>query len=97
MLAIEKNADCNTVFVLLPRPISLATLIALILLIDERPEEVTDIRRSVRANVFYSTFDSPQENHVRVADMVYERAQRLVEQGKNHRKKTSRKKKRKQS
>lgn len=55
----------------------------MILLIDERPEEVTDIRRSVRANVFYSTFDSPQENHVRVADMVYERAQRLVEQGKN--------------
>ena len=55
----------------------------IILLIDERPEEVTDIRRSVRANVFYSTFDSPQENHVRVADMVYERAQRLVEQGKN--------------
>ncbi|MFR2019145.1 MAG: transcription termination factor Rho [Christensenellales bacterium] len=53
----------------------------MILLIDERPEEVTDIRRSVRANVFYSTFDSPQENHVRVADMVYEQAQRLVEQG----------------
>ena len=55
----------------------------MILLIDERPEEVTDIRRSVRADVFYSTFDSPQENHIRVADMVYERAQRLVEQGKN--------------
>ena len=43
----------------------------MILLIDERPEEVTDIRRSVRADVFDSTFDSPQENHVRVADMVY--------------------------
>lgn len=55
----------------------------MILLIDERPEEVTDIRRSVRADVFDSTFDSPQENHIRVADMVYERAQRLVEQGKN--------------
>lgn len=54
----------------------------MILLIDERPEEVTDIRRSVRADVFDSTFDSPQENHIRVADMVYERAQRLVEQGK---------------
>ena len=56
----------------------------IILLIDERPEEVTDIRRSVRANVFYSTFDSPQENHVRVADMVYERAQRLVQAANDH-------------
>ena len=55
----------------------------MILLIDERPEEVTDLRRSVNAEVVYSTFDAPQENHVRVADMVYERAQRLVEQGKD--------------
>lgn len=55
----------------------------IVLLIDERPEEVTDLRRSVDAQVVYSTFDAPQENHVRVADMVYERAQRLVEQGKD--------------
>lgn len=55
----------------------------IVLLIDERPEEVTDLRRSVDAQVVYSTFDAPQENHVRVADMVYERAQRLVEQGKH--------------
>lgn len=55
----------------------------MILLIDERPEEVTDLKRSVNAEVVYSTFDAPQENHVRVADMVYERAQRLVEQGKD--------------
>ncbi len=55
----------------------------MILLIDERPEEVTDLKRSVNAQVMYSTFDAPQENHVRVADMVYERAQRLVEQGKD--------------
>ncbi len=55
----------------------------MILLIDERPEEVTELKRSVSAPVIYSTFDAPQENHVRVADMVYERAQRLVEQGKN--------------
>ena len=55
----------------------------IVLLIDERPEEVTDLRRSVSAEVVASTFDAPQENHVRVADMVYERAQRLVEQGKN--------------
>ena len=55
----------------------------IVLLIDERPEEVTDLRRSVDAQIVYSTFDSPQENHVRVAEMVYERAQRLVEQGKH--------------
>jgi len=55
----------------------------IVLLIDERPEEVTDLKRSVDAEIVYSTFDAPQENHVRVADMVYERAQRLVEQGKN--------------
>ena len=55
----------------------------MILLIDERPEEVTDLKRKVNAEVVYSTFDAPQENHVRVADMVYERAQRLVEQGKD--------------
>ncbi|MBR3795589.1 MAG: transcription termination factor Rho [Clostridia bacterium] len=55
----------------------------ILLLIDERPEEVTDLRRCVDAQVVYSTFDAPQENHVRVADMVYERAQRLVEQGKH--------------
>ncbi|MED9822470.1 MAG: transcription termination factor Rho [Christensenellales bacterium] len=54
-----------------------------VLLIDERPEEVTDFKRSVDAQVIYSTFDAPQDNHVRVADMVYERAQRLVEQGKH--------------
>ncbi len=55
----------------------------IVLLIDERPEEVTDLKRSVDVQVVYSTFDAPQENHVRVADMVYERAQRLVEQGKH--------------
>ena len=55
----------------------------IVLLIDERPEEVTDLKRSVDAQIVYSTFDAAQENHVRVADMVYERAQRLVEQGKH--------------
>ncbi|MBR5287035.1 MAG: transcription termination factor Rho [Clostridia bacterium] len=55
----------------------------IVLLVDERPEEVTDIRRSIDAQVIHSTFDAPQENHVRVCDMVYERAQRLVEQGKD--------------
>lgn len=53
--------------------------VLIILLIDERPEEVTDMQRSVRAEVVSSTFDEPPENHVRVADMVLERAKRLVE------------------
>lgn len=51
----------------------------MVLLIDERPEEVTDIERSVNGEVVSSTFDEPPENHVKVADMVLERAKRLVE------------------
>ncbi len=53
----------------------------LVLLIDERPEEVTDMRRSVNAEVIASTFDEPAENHVRVAGIVLEKAKRLVESG----------------
>ncbi len=55
----------------------------LVLLIDERPEEVTDMQRSIAGEVLYSTFDEVPENHVKVAEMVSERAQRLVEQGKD--------------
>ncbi|MBE3571818.1 MAG: transcription termination factor Rho, partial [Moorella humiferrea] len=55
----------------------------IILLIDERPEEVTDIERSVRGEVVSSTFDELPENHVKVADMVLERAKRLVEHKKD--------------
>ena len=55
----------------------------LVLLIDERPEEVTDIRRSVKGEVIASTFDEPPENHMRVADMILEKAKRLVELGKD--------------
>ncbi|SHJ56682.1 transcription termination factor Rho [Desulfofundulus thermosubterraneus DSM 16057] len=51
----------------------------IVLLIDERPEEVTDIERSVDGEVVSSTFDEPPENHVKVAEMVLERAKRLVE------------------
>lgn len=51
----------------------------IVLLIDERPEEVTDIERSVKADVVSSTFDQVPENHVKVAEMVLERARRLVE------------------
>lgn len=55
----------------------------IMLLIDERPEEVTDIKRSTSAEVLYSTFDELPEHHTRVAEMVLERAMRLVEQGKD--------------
>ncbi|HXF99145.1 MAG TPA: transcription termination factor Rho [Bacteroidota bacterium] len=51
----------------------------IVLLIDERPEEVTDMERSVNAEVISSTFDEPPERHVQVADMVLEKAKRLVE------------------
>ncbi|HPQ08029.1 MAG TPA: transcription termination factor Rho [Bacteroidia bacterium] len=53
----------------------------IILLIDERPEEVTDMQRSVRAEVIASTFDEPAERHVRVSNIVLEKAKRLVECG----------------
>ncbi|HHJ50183.1 MAG TPA: transcription termination factor Rho [Phaeodactylibacter sp.] len=53
----------------------------IVLLVDERPEEVTDMRRSVKAEVVASTFDEPAENHVRVAGIVLEKAKRLVESG----------------
>ena len=55
----------------------------IVLLIDERPEEVTDMQRSTKAEVVYSTFDEKPENHTRVSEMVIERAKRLVEQGKD--------------
>ncbi len=55
----------------------------MVLLIDERPEEVTDMERSVNAEVISSTFDEPAERHVQVADMVLEKAKRLVENKKD--------------
>ena len=55
----------------------------IVLLIDERPEEVTDMQRSIRGEVLYSTFDELPEHHTRVAEMVLERAMRLVEHGKD--------------
>ncbi len=53
------------------------------LLVDERPEEVTDMQRSIKGEVISSTFDMPADNHIAVAEMVIERAKRLVEQGKD--------------
>ena len=55
----------------------------IVLLIDERPEEVTDMQRSIQGEVIYSTFDEEPEHHTRVSEMVLARAQRLVEMGKD--------------
>ncbi len=55
----------------------------MVLLVDERPEEVTDMERSVKGEVYSSTFDMPAKNHVKVAEMVIERAKRRVEVGKD--------------
>ena len=55
----------------------------IVLLIDERPEEVTDMQRSIKGEVLFSTFDELPEHHARVAEMTQERAMRLVEQGKD--------------
>ena len=53
------------------------------LLVDERPEEVTDMQRTVNGEVVASTFDQPSENHVQVTELVLERVKRLVEIGKD--------------
>ncbi|MFA5233182.1 MAG: transcription termination factor Rho [Sulfurimonas sp.] len=55
----------------------------MVLLVDERPEEVTDMERSVKGEVYSSTFDMPAKNHVKVAEMVIEKAKRRVELGRN--------------
>lgn len=55
----------------------------MVLLVDERPEEVTDMERSVKGDVISSTFDQPSENHIQVSELVLERAKRLVEHGKD--------------
>ena len=55
----------------------------IVLLIDERPEEVTDMKESIKGDVIYSTFDEQPQHHVKVAEMVLERAERLCEHGKD--------------
>jgi transcription termination factor Rho len=55
----------------------------IVLLIDERPEEVTDMQRSIQGEILYSTFDQLPENHIKVAEMVLKRAERLVEHKKD--------------
>jgi len=58
-------------------------VVLIVLLIDERPEEVTDMEENVKAEVISSTFDEPADRHVQVSDMVIEKAKRLVESGKD--------------
>ncbi|MDD6796430.1 MAG: transcription termination factor Rho [Clostridiaceae bacterium] len=58
-------------------------VVLLVLLIDERPEEVTDMQRSIKGEVIYSTFDEEPQNHAKVSQIVLERAKRIVEQGKD--------------
>jgi transcription termination factor Rho len=58
-------------------------VVLMVLLVDERPEEVTDMKRSVRGQVISSTFDEPAENHMRVTDLCLEQAKRLVESGRD--------------
>ena len=58
-------------------------IVLIVLLIDERPEEVTDMKRSINGDVIYSTFDELPEHHVKVAEMVLARAKRLIEQEKD--------------
>ena len=58
-------------------------IVLIVLLIDERPEEVTDMKRSIKGDVVFSTFDQVPEHHAKVAEIVLERAQRLVEQKKD--------------
>lgn len=55
----------------------------MVLLVDERPEEVTDLKETVGGDIFYSTFDEPPENHAKVSELTLERAMRLVEMGKD--------------
>jgi transcription termination factor Rho len=57
--------------------------VLMLVLVDERPEEVTDLRRAVRGEVYASTFDRPAKDHIALADLAVERAKRLVEQGKD--------------
>ena len=55
----------------------------MMLLVDERPEEVTDLKENVGGEIFYSTFDEPAENHAKVSELALERAMRLVEAGRD--------------
>ncbi|MCS6775124.1 MAG: transcription termination factor Rho [Chloroherpetonaceae bacterium] len=81
MIVAQPKAGKTTVLKTIANAIAInhPECVLIVLLIDERPEEVTDIRRSVKGEVISSTFDETPENHMRVADMVLEQAKRLAE------------------
>ncbi|MCW3099522.1 MAG: transcription termination factor Rho [Chthonomonadaceae bacterium] len=81
MIVAQPKAGKTTILKTIANPIVVnhPECILIVLLIDERPEEVTDIRRSVKGEVISSTFDETPENHMRVAEMVLEQAKRLAE------------------
>lgn len=85
MIASPPKAGKTSLLKMLANSISInhPDMEMIILLIDERPEEVTDMKRSVKGDVIYSTFDELPKNHIKVAEMVLERAKRLVEHGKD--------------
>jgi len=84
LIVAQPKAGKTTILKSIAKSISKNKDIKLIvLLIDERPEEVTDMQRSIDGEVVYSTFDELPEHHIKVAEMVLERAQRLVEHGKD--------------
>lgn len=81
MIVAQPKAGKTTIMKTIANSIAInhPECVLIVLLIDERPEEVTDIRRSVKGEVISSTFDETPENHMRVADMVLEQAKRLAE------------------
>lgn len=81
MIVAQPKAGKTTILKTIAHSVALnhPECILIVLLIDERPEEVTDIRRSVKGEVISSTFDETPENHMRVADIVLEQAKRLAE------------------
>lgn len=85
MIVAQPKAGKTTLLKKLAKSISInhPEVELIVLLIDERPEEVTDMERSVKGDVVSSTFDLPSENHIRVAEIVLERAKRIVEHGKD--------------
>lgn len=84
LIVAQPKAGKTTILKSIAKSVSVNKDIKLIvLLIDERPEEVTDMQRSIDGEVVYSTFDELPEHHIKVAEMVLERAQRLVEHGKD--------------
>jgi transcription termination factor Rho len=85
MIVSPPKAGKTTVIKRIAQAISVnhPEVILMIVLVDERPEEVTDMERSVKAQVIHSTFDQLPENHIRVVELAMERAKRLVEMGKD--------------